>query len=277
MSNPPASRLVRAYYRSRYQRTRVLQTLSAGFDGVWLGLLSPEALGEIDDGFYRRTREPHKGELISYTDEVYTRRGLHDWEAEALERHFPSSGRIVVTGAGGGREVLALLEAGYDAIGYEPNNALVDAGNRTLVGLGHGKDRLRPMGRTTWPETGPCDAVIVGWGSLMSVPGRIVRVGFLKGAAGSMAPGGPLLVSGWHRGDDERADRVVASVGSAVRRVLGRPPVELGDRLADSFVHRFTVPEIEGELRAAGLEPVESAAEPYVWAVGRRTGPAIAR
>lgn len=270
MPAPRQPAVVQAYYATRAIRRRLLRLQAAAFDGLWLGLLGPDRLGQLDEAFYHRTREVHAGELVGYEDDRYVRRGLAGWEREVVERQFVPGGRILVTGAGNGREVLALLEARFDAMGYEPNPHLVAIGRRVLEADGHGP-RLALMPRSTFPPDagGGWDAVIVGWGSYMLMPGREVRLRFLSGAATHLAPGGMVLVSAWLRPEGDAYVRWVRWIGTAVRRLRGAPPLELGDGLASNFVHRFTLDELLDEVRRAGLEPVASGSEPYGWVVGR--------
>lgn len=266
------SRVLKVYYASRFQRTRLLSWIAAVFDGFWLGVLDRRHLDALDDAFYRGTRETHTGNTIGYADAEYTQRGLEPWEQAYVAAHVPSESRILVTGAGGGREVWALLEQGHDATGYEPNVAFVEGGAATLAAQGH-PGRLHVMPRDGFPvEEGEWDAVIVGWGSYMSIPGRATRITFLRQALAHTAPGGSLLVSGWYRPDDSPYDRTVARVGSAIRRALRRPPLDVGDALIDCFQHRFTRKDLEGEAREAGFVPVEFGHEPCAWLVARAPG-----
>lgn len=259
-----SSRTVKAYYASRYQRTRLLSWLAAAFDGLWLGLLRPRDLEALDEAFYQATRERQQGRVLGYADAEYTRRGLEDWE-ERFVTQLPPQSRVLVTGAGGGREVLALLRAGHDAVGFEPNPAFVEGGDRTLAAEGHA-GRLHPMPRDGFPSVaGTFDAVIVGWGSYMSVPGRDARVSFLRAARSVLPAGGPMLVSGWYRESDTAYDLTVARIGTRVRRVLRRAPLEVGDALIDCYVHRFTREELETEVVDAGFEPRTFGSEPCAW------------
>src|SRR3712207_8039106 len=52
--------------------------------------------------------------------------------------------------SGAGREVLALLERGFDAAGWEPNAALVEAGTEMLARHGH-PGRLHAVARDAFP------------------------------------------------------------------------------------------------------------------------------
>lgn len=172
-----------------------------------------------------------------------------------------------MTGAGGGREVLGLLEQGYDAVGYEPNFALVQAGRRLLDGLGY-PDRLHELADDCFPADERPDAVLVGWGSHMLVVGRARRVAYLRAARAALPRGAPILLSFWVREPVQRRLNVTAAVATVVRRIVRRPPADLGDDLAPNFVHQFTAEEISGELASAGFEPRMVALEPYGHAVG---------
>lgn len=63
-------------------------------------------------------------------------RGFFDWELRAVNRYFPPGSRVLVAAAGGGREVLALRRAGYQAQGFECNPALVEASRVMFAELG---------------------------------------------------------------------------------------------------------------------------------------------
>jgi len=260
-------RALRAYARARERRRRALNALNACFDGFWLGLLDREALERLDEHFYSDGHDELAGRVFSYRDDEHNRSGLHPWEQAALERHLPPGGRVIVTGAGGGREVLALLERGFDAVGYEPNPTLVAAGAELLRELGHA-GRLRGSGRDAFPDGGErADAVLVGWGSYMLIAGSERRVAFLRAARAALPGGAPLLCSFFVRPPDARYFRILARTANAVRRLRNRERVEVGDTLAENFVHRFTREEVERELALGGFRMVEFAHRPYGHAV----------
>src|ERR1700729_3001993 len=81
----------------------LVQSVAAGF---WLGVLRQRDLDQVDTAYYERQ--------AMYRDASYNRSGLLWWEREALEAHFSASGRLLVTAAGGGREILALRLMGYE-------------------------------------------------------------------------------------------------------------------------------------------------------------------
>lgn len=239
--------------------------MRALFDGVWLGLLDDQDLEELAERYYRGTGDRSEQR---YLEESHNRQGLWPWEVAALEEHFPPSGRVVVTGAGAGREVLALLDRGFDAVGFECGPELVAFGRELL-----GPDdawRLSLARPGAWPAAAErCDAVIVGWGSYMLTPGRDRRVAFLRAARAAMPAGGPLLLSFWARDGASTYFRLVQRVGSLLRRCRRRPPLDLGDGLNGHFVHSFSQEQLAEELHAAGLAMELFATDGYARAVAR--------
>ncbi len=255
---------MRAHSRSREWQGNAVALLTGLFDGIWLGSLDERHFRELDDAFYgKRAREDVRGEQRGYLDPEYTRSGLHDWELAAIRAGFPAAGRVVVTSAGGGREVLALLEAGYDAVGYEPNAALVEAGCALLESLGH-PARLHASPRDAFPpEVERCDAIVIGWGSYMHVIGRDRRVALLRRARRSLDLGGPVLLSFLMRPPERRYFRVSAAVANGVRSVRRAAPIEVGDCLRTTWFHLFTREEIASELAAAGFRLERLRSKPY--------------
>lgn len=229
------------------------------FEGFWLGVLDDEALAVVDGWYYTRSTE--------YVAESHNRRGFFNWEQSMLERHFAPGSRVLVSAVGGGREVVGLLEAGYDAHGFECNRTLLAAATRLLDADGH-SGRVAWIDRGAWPEPStPFGGVILGWGSYTLGTTVAERVAMLRGAAAQVVPGGPILFSFLVASQFGRTDRLVARVANTIRVVLGRRRVEVGDRLAPNFVHLFTREQIEREVAAAGLELREFGSDGYGHAV----------
>jgi hypothetical protein len=262
-------RSARLYLGALNARAAGRRVAEAVFDGLWLGVMDRGALAEIDAAFYDRATEEANGARHRYADEPHIRAGLHQWEAEIVGEAFPDGARVIVTAAGAGREVLALLGAGYDAVGFEPHPGLVAEGRTVLAQTG-ADERLRPCPRDVFPAVEErADAVIVGWGSYGLIPGRRRRLAFLKDAHASLPPGAPLLLSFFVR-PRRRYFGVVLRVGNALRRVRRDEALELGDALTPNFAHYFTRHELEEELRAGGFELRAFKAQPYGHALASR-------
>lgn len=243
------------------------RAVHAALSGVWLGLLSDAQLRSLDERYY--DRDP------TYTTAAWNERGLAPWERDEIERGFAGRSRVVVPACGGGREVLALLAAGFDVIGYESHPALSRYAQAFLAERGH-PGRALPMARDRFPDCGRCDGVLVGWGAYSLIAPRHQRVAFLRAANAATAPGGRVMLSFFARPAHGRELRLTARLAGRLRRVRGASPVELGDTLAPNRVHVFTREEIDGELRDAGLAldsyrivAAAAAAVSYACAIGR--------
>ncbi|HEX6057402.1 MAG TPA: class I SAM-dependent methyltransferase [Gemmatimonadaceae bacterium] len=232
------------YLRALPLFRRVLAGIDAAWTGLWLGALGRDDLAAVDASFY--------SEWDRYRSEEHNTRGLFAWEQEALRAFFPPAGRLLVTGAGGGREVHALASRGFDVDGYECNPALVERAT-SLLGRdgGRGTVRLLPPDRAP-ASGGPYDGAIAGWSSYMLVPGRARRIAFLREMRPLLRVGAPLLLSFFTRRADSPRHRIVAAVGRGVRRLRRDEPVEIGDDLFPGYSHAFTEEEILAEASAAG-------------------------
>lgn len=228
-------------------------------DGLFLGIVGEPTLDRLDEQYYLQT--PY------YHTDTYNQRGLFDWELAAIKRHFPSTGRIVVIGAGAGREMIALASLGYEALGYEPHEALTAYGQDLLLRTGT-PGLILPMTRDQWPaDPGPIAAVVIGWGVYHSIRTRATRITFLSAMRAALDDGTPVLLSFFTLRGAPLYHRTVAKVGSTIRRLRRRPPIELGDVLTPFVAHQFSDGEIEAELNAAGFRLVEQGDNGYGWAV----------
>jgi hypothetical protein len=273
-THPP---LVRPYFFQRAIRKRlpravrrspVYGLLEAGVDGLCLGLMQRDFLRQISEVHYDDARK-YRTKEYDYQDLEYNRRGLWGWEQQAISRHFGSRRRLMVVGAGGGREVLALQRLGYEVDGFECDPGLVTRANELLVAEGL-VGTMRPCSPDECPHAeGPYDGIVIGWGAYLHIPGKQRRIDFLRGFHRLMSNDSPLLVSFLCRSRQQGRMRVIARVANPIRWLLHRELVELGDLLDPHFFHFFTREEIVAELEAAGFQLVEYSEAGYGHAVAR--------
>ena len=241
---------------------------TAVVDGCFLGVLDRDDLVLLDRAYYAIAREAVGATKLGYTDTEHITSGLATWEAAAIEAHFPAGGRVIVTGAGAGRELVGLLERGFEPLGFEPNEQLAAAGVALLAASGHG-ECLRVSRRDEFPRAAPAaDAVIVGWGSYGLIPGRRRRIAFLRGARERLSPNAPLLVSFFER-PPTRYFAVVHRIAGPLRRLRRTEPTELGDALMPNYAHYFSRDEIESELAEGGFRLTHIVSKPYAHAIAR--------
>ena len=145
-------------------------------------------------------------ELLSQTTAVYERRGepsgaLHEWELEWLKLAPPPPARVLVGGAGYGRECAALAARGYRVVAYEPSAEAAEAcADHAPCVVGTHEDLTLAVERGAGPlaamiDDEPFDVVWLGWGSLSHVLGRADRRRTLLASA--RLSRGPVFASAW--------------------------------------------------------------------------------
>ena len=243
-------RRVRWFKKSDQWFTRLASVAGAIHEGFWLGYLSADDLDAITRDHYRQSQE--------YASLEHNQRDLFDWETAVVNHYFQPGSRILVAAAGGGREVLALRRAGFQAEGFDCSATLVQASDAIFDRLGE------PRGVTLCPPgevpSGPplYRGLIVGWSGYTHIPTRQRRIAFLQQLRSRALPGTPVLVSFFPREDSSRSGTLIYRI-ARISRVIFRKrkePSELGDHLGWCFSHTFTREDIEAELQAAGFRPV---------------------
>ena len=191
------------------------------------------------------------------------RRGLFDWEEDAVNRYFPPApARVLVGGAGGGREAFALIDKGYSVVAFDPAEPLVRA-----MAAAATDERLRayrgsyaslPMlTRVASPEglrdtdsneqidlraEPSFDAAIAGWTSfshlrndrervetlqkLAAVTSGPILLSYLPDPASSDTPPSGGALSRWIRTRMRRRGPSVFSIQIGYYRLLRHPDVE---------------------------------------------------
>jgi hypothetical protein len=242
-------RRVRAYDASRRWFDVFITAARGVFVGTWLGLLDRTALHATDEVYYRRTR--------MYHDEHYNLSGFFPWEGQALEQYFQGCRSVLVTSAGGGREVVALARRGLAVAAFECHPGLAQGANELLSREGL-TARVALAPRDECPSDIPtCDGAIIGWTSYTLMQHASTRVRFLKQLRAHLPNGAPLLVSVFARREALRYLRIVRGTANVLRAIRGRQKAELGDDLVPNFVHHFSEDELAAELEAGGFRLAE--------------------
>jgi len=145
--------VVRFYFASYRLLNQFIAGLRACFTGFWLGVLRRADLDRADAAYF--------ADDAMYLGERWNRSGLFGWEQSVVLEYFREGRRLLVTSAGGGREVLALERMGYEVDAFECNPALVEFANSFLRAEGL-QSRVLTADRDTCPPLpGGYDGVIV--------------------------------------------------------------------------------------------------------------------
>ena len=220
------------------------------FESVWMGLLPESAWDAVSQQSY--------GAGTQYTNPRYLDSGFSFWEAMAIERYFVAGSRVLVAAAGGGRELIALARAGFQADGFECCRPMVVAGQLALAKRGiNGKLEWAPPCEV--PETAAsCDAAIMGWNAYTYIAPRERRIAFMRSLAMHLRPKAPVLVSAAMASERSRLAIWTPRIANAVRRCTFRAAVlERGAGFPGRPRHQFIRKQIELELTEAGFSPVE--------------------
>ena len=145
------------------------------------------------------------------------RERLFNWEAELVQRVFPPPpGRVLVGGAGGGRETFELISRGYAVAAFEPSDVLARSMADRAATNGHavevflGRYQELPVLRRGWERSGRgsagsgnrFDAAMLGWSSFSHIRHRQDRISTLQRFA--EVTDGPVVASFFLRRDTNR-------------------------------------------------------------------------
>ena len=205
------------------------------------------------------------------------RLGLLDWERDLLSPPFPATGRLLVGGAGGGREAIALLARGYEVFAFDPAGALVQAGAPAVAASGGTlcrasyADVVGAAAAEPTPLdaafTRPIDGILLGWGSFSLIVSDEERIALLR-ALRALAPRAPVALSFDEVVEPESSESGVARVRRTLRRFYqGRgAPGYTGERMRYApwagIIRESTLADVETVARAAGYHPAKHGSEP---------------
>lgn len=223
------------------------------FDRLRSELISALASDAVLDRFnelaYARTwRRPDAADAHAY---------LFPWEQSVVDEFFPRPpARVLVGGAGGGREAFVLAKMGFEVVAFEPSRPLAEAmathapqGANVDVRLGRYEDIDALFGE----DAASYGAAVLGWGSFSYLRNAGARLATLK--AFKHLTRGPILVSfvvpeGPISGTLTRFRRFLPR--RAERDVKATFSVDVG------FYHGIDESEMRSLARQAGLEIVKS-------------------
>jgi 2-polyprenyl-3-methyl-5-hydroxy-6-metoxy-1,4-benzoquinol methylase len=223
---------------------RLIEALHAGF---WLGFLDRDQLNAIVFQHYEAA------EL--YRTAVHNLYGFFPWESDLMRDYFKGCRSVVVAAAGGGREMIALAQAGVQVEGFECNPRLVEKCKEFLAEAGLSGRILNAAPDHVPSGLQKYDGAIVGYGALAHIVGRTKRINFLRDLKSHLNPRAPLFLSVGRRPRESRYHIWICQIARATRRLRRSvDPIELGDDLLDCFTHRFVESELQSELQEAGFK-----------------------
>jgi SAM-dependent methyltransferase len=214
------------------------------------------AAGVLDQASLRRSIEGDWANFFAEEHEV--RVGLWPWEQEFYGRYLNPGSSVLLIGAGSGRDLLGLLEAGHRVEAVELSSRSADRARRLLANLGlHAT--IHTVAIEDWTSSGCYDAIVFSWYCYSLIPIAKRRVETLAKLRERLLAGGRILISYLpHREEPSRGIPIVAWL---MRLTRSDWRLEPGDILIYvpahiRFQHTFRPDEIESEVLAAGLRVV---------------------
>lgn len=250
--------------------THLFRVFEAVRDEVLIACVPPDKRDAVTAAAYSRAREfLPKGAVFE--------QGLFSWERALLARpEMPRHGRVLVAGAGGGREVKALVERGYEVFAFEPAAELCEA-CRGILGH-HSTDHVaqgtyRDLVRAVDGDgplagfAGPFDLVWLGWGSFSHITATDDHAAVLA-AIKSLAPDAPVVSSFFLRRPTSAPEGGISRLRGGLKRMLGL----VGGRKESSavefwpsvgFTYTFDEAELRSLFRACGYSIAVFEPDPY--------------
>lgn len=195
-------------------------------------------------------------------DEQYAASGLTETEDAFVQRYLMPQAELLVLGAGGGRESLALAKMGFRVTGVDFVEETLEAA-RTHAR----RENLRinfisqEASRLTLADTPVFDAVFFPAALYSLIPSAQLRLQTLQAASRYLKPGAVLFLSFFLQGSQH------PSKGDRLKKLLalitwGNRRIEPGDRLEGDgeFRHYFTAQTLTKELESSGFTIIELAA-----------------
>ncbi len=223
-----------------------------------------------------------------YDGEAQQSRGFYPYEQRAIGTFFPKPpARVLAHGVGGGRQLLALVSAGYEVEAHEPLEVFAAAAEKLAHDHGHPGVRVETDSIQQWASSVPAarfDAVLLGWSTYSHLLAQADRLTALR-AFRAACPRGPLLLSfyrffdwdvseaGKRREDlhPRRAGRLQRILRGQVReRWLRLPaPLERGTNWqggqSGHFFHAVERWELEEEARESGYAVAYFERDPEIY------------
>lgn len=250
---------------------RGIAVVLAIHEGLWLGLLRERSLQTVTRTGY--------GAQGRFRSEDHNRSGWFDWERNAIEKYFPRDAAVVVAGAGGGREALALVERGSHVVAFDSDERLIAACRSRLRSAEAAHLELYVAAPNSVPGEikRSFAAGIVGWGALSHMTSAPARAAFLREFVALLDPGAPLLISFQCRPPQSGLDALRYGIARCIAAMtFGRKP-EQGDRFRiedeSSFLHLFSSAEARAVIEGAGCSVLQLAEQPEAHCVAVKNRP----
>jgi 2-polyprenyl-3-methyl-5-hydroxy-6-metoxy-1,4-benzoquinol methylase len=189
--------------------------------------------------------------------------GSFSWEKSFFAAHIHEGDRLLVVGAGAGRDVLPLIEAGHHVTALDIAPQALRILSEGALARGFTVKTIHGSITSVALPEGTFDVVLFSWFCYGYLLGAAERRSALDRSRAALRPGGRVMIS--YQPVTSVVSPPFPRVARLVARALGGLGVCDGDHFTVSgtarnphalFLHAFRTEEIEGEVRRAGLDLV---------------------
>jgi SAM-dependent methyltransferase len=232
-------------------------------DRFALMVMRPDDLVAFTRRHYRSPRV-----VETWSSESKVGEGLHESEENLLKVIPRRSGRVLVLGAGGGREAIALARRGYavTAVDFVSEMVARTQTNAERTGVRVSARKADFLKADFSPQS--YEIVWLCAGTYSSIPGRDRRIGFLSRVRETLVPGGHFLCQLIYHPQVHHYSNLDLLGKVFAHLTRGNMTHEKGDMLSGKceFVHCFSSEiEVVTEFEGSGFEVLA-----LIWGAGEQ-------
>lgn len=240
-------------YTTLVRAASVAERAARGLLYIATGALTAEEFRRRSEIEYENYRAPDKDALS----------GLFWWERDIYDRFVNAGDRILIVGAGTGRDVMAFAAAGHEVVGLDCLAGPLSVAQRHLDARGLSATLVAGAIEDDVDLHGLFDVVIFSDGVYTVIPQSSRRVLALSHARRLMKPGGRIVLTYYaeEAPGPQRGVRLARLASALMRSDWHLEPHDIVMAIGPRgrvlhYHHVFTRDELDTEVRAAGLRVV---------------------
>ena len=187
---------------------------------------------------------------FKYRDDKQALLGLFNWEMKLIELFGENISKIIVIGAGNGREPIALNKAGFEVEAYECNYSIYMNGER-IIRNENINIKFEILPENVLPINSRCDIFWFGWGVYTHIVEKNERETMLTNIKHLLNDHGIVVISFWSE------NRSLSYINLLMKssNIIRLRKVERGESLMNSLWGKFfTKDELLLETKEFGYE-----------------------
>lgn len=272
-SNPKPLRRLTAFRLFGKVNALISRSLESVHSAIFMGL--------IDDSVFQTYDTYPYGDWDGATELNADTKAVKDWLEVFIAGEITSDSRVLVVGAGGGKELLKLRESGCFVAGIEFDKVLFEE-TETMLSLcvdGPGVDFRHAERFYLEDVPNDFDVVIVPRFYASLIQGRAERIRFLSACRERLRDGGVIAFDYFTRPDSETSPasllfKFQPTISNLLRLLRGgkKRRIETGDHLDPQVPllhHHFNRADLNLELSEGGLVATEHGASWFGWSVAK--------